>query len=164
MELTKRNETREQREERTIEEIFNPVKCPRCWQFMASATIGHNSRYTGDIAFNTQPGHIPLRARVIAQNDRAFESLNIADRFQRKADSLRHVRVAGDAETKRQALRDFVRSRLEVGMEVDTCHYGRGIVKKINKKTATISNTGMSGTYTIAVDLSFISTLAPATT
>jgi len=45
----------------------------------AEAVIGHNRIYTGDIAFNTQPGHIPLRARVIAQNDRAFESIRKAE-------------------------------------------------------------------------------------
>lgn len=31
--------------------------------------------YLGDHAFNTQPGHIPLRARVIARDDQAHESL-----------------------------------------------------------------------------------------
>lgn len=51
----------------------------------ASAVIEHNRVYTGDIAFNTQPGHIPLRARVIRQNDRAMESLSKAGEMRRRA-------------------------------------------------------------------------------
>src|SRR3990167_7077850 len=44
----------------------------------AERVFDHNSHYTGDIAFNTQPGHIPLRARVIARNKRADENLRVA--------------------------------------------------------------------------------------
>ena len=73
----------------------------------ASAILNHNRIYTDDIAFNTQPGHIPLRARVINQNDRANESLAIAQEFEDKADNLRKVRVAGDARQKRQAKRAY---------------------------------------------------------
>ncbi len=32
-----------------------------------------NEPFRGDIAFNTQPGHIPERARVIARTERAWE-------------------------------------------------------------------------------------------
>ena len=51
----------------------------------AAAVLEHNSTYTSDIAFNTQPGHIPLRARVIRQNDRALESLSKASEMRRRA-------------------------------------------------------------------------------
>lgn len=122
----------------------------------AQATLKHNETYTGDYAFNTQPGHIPLRARVIAQNDKAFESLRTAERFKEKARSLRNVRVAGDAEKVRQAKREAVLSWLKVGMKVHTAIYGQGVVEKINKKTAKIKETGASGTYTVNIDLSFI--------
>lgn len=122
----------------------------------ATAVLEQNRVFTDDIAFNTQPGHIPLRARVIAQNDRAGESLAIAAAFEAKADSLRCVRVAGDAEARRQATREAVRTVLRVGMRVDTGIYGHGIVKRINRKTATIGSTGASGTYRVAVDLSFL--------
>lgn len=44
--------------------------------------------YRGDIAFNTQPGHIPLRARVIARDDRAFESLAKAKSMQSRAGGI----------------------------------------------------------------------------
>ena len=119
----------------------------------ANATLAHNERYTGDIAFNTQPGHIPLRARVIKQNDKAFESLATAERFTEKAARLRHVRVAGDAERKRQRIREQVLTWLKVGASVDTAIYGRCVVKKINKKTAKI--TTRNG-FSVNVDLSWL--------
>jgi len=125
----------------------------------ATATLNHNRTFTDDIAFNTQPGHFPLRARVIKQNDNAYESLEVANRFKEKAENLRHVRVKGDAEKKWQALRDLNLSRIKVGMLVNTGIYGEGIVQKINKKTARISNTGISGTYVVKVDLAFLSPL-----
>lgn len=120
----------------------------------ANATLEHNERYTGDIAFNTQPGHIPLRARVIKQNDRAFESLAVADKFTEKAAGLRHVRVAGDAERKRARLREGVLKWLKVGAAVQTGLYGRGVVLKINRKTAKVSVRGNS--FNINVDLSWL--------
>lgn len=122
----------------------------------AGAILEHNQTYTDDHAFNTQPGRIPIRARVIAQNDRAMESLEIASGFEAKADRVRHVRVAGDAEARRQAQRNAMRAILTVGMRVDTGIYGQGIVERINRKTATIGSTGTSGTYRTTVDLSFL--------
>lgn len=44
----------------------------------AAAVLKSHERYRGDHAFNFQPGHIPERARVIRQADRAFESLDKA--------------------------------------------------------------------------------------
>lgn len=123
----------------------------------AMATLNHNRIYTSDIAFNTQPGHIPLRARVIKQNDRAYESLGIAKHLNEKAESLRHVRVKGDAEKRWQGLRDLNLVRFKVGDKVNTGIYGKGTILKINKKTAKIGNTGTSGTFTVNVDLAFLS-------
>lgn len=122
----------------------------------AHATLNNNRRFTRDIAFCTQPRHIPFRARIIKQDDRAHESLSVAAGFSEKADRLRHVRVAGDTERRRQAVRDAMKGRLTIGMKVNTGIYGTGIVKRINKKTATIGETGSSGTYTVNVDLSFL--------
>jgi len=122
----------------------------------AEAVLKQNSTYTEDIAFLTQPGRIPIRDRIYAQNNRACENIATAKRFEEKARSLRRIRVVGDAERQRQTLRDAIRTRLRVGMAVDTCFYGRGVVEKINRKTATIGSTGRSGTYRTTVDLSFI--------
>ena len=44
--------------------------------------------YRGDIAFNTQPGHIPERARVIRAQDKAHEHSEMAAHHEAKADGL----------------------------------------------------------------------------
>lgn len=105
----------------------------------ANSTLDYNRKhYTGDIAFNTQPGHIPIRAKVIAQNDKAYESLNIAKKMEEKADSLRHVRVKGDAERHYQAIADKVDTLVTVGSRIfDSC-FREGTILKVNKKTYTI--------------------------
>lgn len=51
----------------------------------AAAVFEANRPFTSDHAFNTQPGHIPLRARIIKQEDRAFESLQKAERMAERA-------------------------------------------------------------------------------
>ncbi len=123
----------------------------------ANATLSHiQEHYRGDIAFNTQPGHIPFRARIVAQEDRAYQSLNKAAQMRKKAESLRTVRVAGDKEKAREEKREAVRAWIHPGMRVDTSMYGSGTVAKVNRKTATIENTGSSGTYRVNVDLSWL--------
>ena len=122
----------------------------------AKAVIEHNRHYTDDHAFNTQPGHIPLRARVIVQNDKAYASIRKAEQMLQKAERLRNPPIKGEKEVSRQAQREYIREQLIVGQQVETALYGNGIVKRINKKTATISHTGVSGTAIFAVDLSFI--------
>lgn len=54
----------------------------------ATALLKRNEPFRGDIAFNTQPGHIPERARVIAREDRAFEHREMATHHEAKADGL----------------------------------------------------------------------------
>jgi len=128
----------------------------------AAALDKLNAPFRGDIAFNTQPGHIPERARVIKRTEKIWEHTSTANRMSARADALRSgVRVAGDAERKRQAQRDKIRSLLQVGMQVDTVIFGIGTVKKINKKTATIESCGTSKDYTTTVDLSFLRLLSP---
>ncbi len=51
----------------------------------AAQTLQSLERYTGDYAFNTQPGSFPLRRRVIRQEDRAFESLRKAQGMRSRA-------------------------------------------------------------------------------
>lgn len=54
----------------------------------AAAVFKAHEVYVGDHAFNFQPGHIPERARVIAREDRAHESLQVAAHHRAKADGL----------------------------------------------------------------------------
>lgn len=57
-------------------------------QERAAAVLASHEVYRGDVAFNTQPGHIPERARVIAQADRAYESLRKAENMDRRATGI----------------------------------------------------------------------------
>lgn len=54
-------------------------------QEKAQALLAQDAHYRGDIAFNTQPGRIPERARVIARTERAFESMAKAGEMQARA-------------------------------------------------------------------------------
>jgi hypothetical protein len=125
---------------------------------VANATLKHNrDHYTGDIAFCTQPGHIPLRARVIRQDDKARESLNVAHGMRDKAARLSGgVRVKGDAARRDQAKRDAIRPLLEIGMKVSSGILGTGLIERINKKTARVGHCGRSGTYSGNIDLAWL--------
>jgi hypothetical protein len=61
----------------------------------AAAVFKAGEPFRGDIAFNTQPGHIPFRARLIAREDRAHQSLAKAGDMDRRADEIE--RQAGNA-------------------------------------------------------------------
>jgi hypothetical protein len=54
----------------------------------AAATFKAGEPFRGDIAFNTQPGHIPFRARLIAREDRAFASLKKAHGMESRAGGI----------------------------------------------------------------------------
>ena len=54
----------------------------------ANQVLKSGEKYRGDYAFNTQPGHIPERARLIASQDRAFESLKKAEGMEARADGI----------------------------------------------------------------------------
>lgn len=112
----------------------------------ATAVLDHDrEHYRGDIAFNTQPGHIPLRARVIARGDRAHESLQKAAGMQDRADRLRRgVRVKGDAERRHNAEREYKRERLEAGMVVESVFTGSVEIVRVNRKTARVKG-GVGG-------------------
>ena len=54
----------------------------------AAAVFKAGEPFTSDIAFNTQPGHIPFRAALIAREDRAHESLAKAGSMRSRADGI----------------------------------------------------------------------------
>lgn len=122
----------------------------------ASALMQRNEPYRGDIAFNTQPGHIPERARVIARTEKAWEHSSIANEFEQKAESLRHVQVAGDAERRRQAKRDSVDAWVKPGIMVNTVVFGVCEVLKVNTKTVKVK--GRFGNFN--VEKSFLEKVA----
>jgi phage shock protein A len=54
----------------------------------AAAVFKAGEPFTSDNAFNTQPGHIPFRAKLIAREDRAHESLGKAASMRSRADGI----------------------------------------------------------------------------
>ena len=54
----------------------------------AAAVFKAGEPFRGDTAFNTQPGHIPFRAKLIAREDRAHESLAKAGSMRSRADGI----------------------------------------------------------------------------
>lgn len=56
----------------------------------AGALLKRNEPFRGDIAFNTQPGHIPERARVIKREDQAAEHHEKASHHRGVAATLEH--------------------------------------------------------------------------
>jgi DNA repair exonuclease SbcCD ATPase subunit len=56
----------------------------------AAAVFKAGEPFRGDTAFNTQPGHIPFRARLIAREARAHESLTKAREMASKAAEIDH--------------------------------------------------------------------------
>ena len=131
--------------ERQADAIDKSLKPYKDWNFITQPVlVGHHS----------EGRHRNLLKRIHGKMDKEMELR------QKAKEHLNHVgaqaRVKGDAETARQERRDAIKTRIAVGMAVDTAIYGKGIVKKINKKTATISNCGCSGNFETTVDLSFI--------
>ena len=104
----------------------------------ATAQLSSHPEIRHDWAFITQPGRIPFRDRMNQSDAKAFESLKIADGMRTKAQSLRTVRVAGDAERKREARREKIRPLLSKGLRVDSPLWGTGTITRINKKTVTM--------------------------
>ncbi len=101
----------------------------------AEASLNSHPSIRHDWAFITQPGHIPFRARMIEADKRAFESLEVAEGMRRKAESLRSVRVAGDAERRRQRERDLMDKLIEKGDQVSDCVFGIGQVIGVYSKS-----------------------------
>ena len=107
-----------------------------------------------DWAFITQPGHIPFIARMNKADDRAHESLNVAQGFRERADSLRHVQVKGDAERRHQAVRDQNDQLIEKGSRVFDVVFGSGVVVGVFKNSYRIKWNRSGNTW--ARDKSFV--------
>jgi len=113
-----------------------------------------------DWAFITQPGHIPARARMIAADDRAIESLKVAEGMRHKAESLRHVRVAGDAERKREKVRAALDTMIGKGSQVYDAVFGLGTVVGVYPKSYRIRFDRLD--RAISRDKSYVRPIAPS--
>ena len=119
----------------------------------ATAQLNSHPSIRHDWAFITQPGRIPFRERMNRSDDRAMESLNMAKGMRNKADSLRHVKVAGDAERKRQAIREALDKIIGKGCRVADAVFGTGEVISVHKKSYRIK---FDRGFTYARDKSFV--------
>ena len=90
-----------------------------------------------DIAFITQPGHIPMRARIIRQHDKVLRLREEAKRLLEKAENIRIYgsRIKGDAERAREEKREKLDQEVQIGSRVFCPLYGWGEVLKIFKKS-----------------------------
>lgn len=57
-------------------------------------------KFSQDIAFMTQPGHIPFRERIIRQYERSWEESNKAQHFKGEAGRLREVADRGELQNR----------------------------------------------------------------
>ena len=106
----------------------------------ADAKMSGFNSMRGDIAFLTQPGHIPARERMMRSYDKGIELKEEAKEAERRADGIMYykTRVKGDTERERQAKREENDRLIQVGDTVECPLHGRGKILKINKKTYTI--------------------------
>lgn len=111
----------------------------------AEAALNSYPEIRHDWAFITQPGRIPFRDRMNRADARAVESLKVAEGMRERAASLRHVRVAGDAERKREARRELLRPLLKVGQRISTPMWGTGTIIKINRLTVKMAIDRLGG-------------------
>jgi hypothetical protein len=88
-----------------------------------------------------------------AADNRAFESLEMAQEMRRKAEALRNVRVKGDAERNRQAVRDKMDSLIIKGSRVHDFCFGAGEVLRVNSKSYTVK---FDRGFTYARDKSYV--------
>lgn len=77
--------TRRERLERKVE---RRLEWAQGHEQKAESLHRSNDRYRGDVAFNTQPGHIPERARAIRRTEKAFEHSRTAKYHTGKAAGL----------------------------------------------------------------------------
>jgi len=122
----------------------------------AEAQLNSYPSIRHDWAFITQPGHIPLRARMNKTDHRAMESLQVANAMRQKAENIRQVRVAGDAERKRQEAREEMDQKVKKGSRVFDVIAGEGTVVGVYKKSYRIA---FDRGFTWARDKSYVRSL-----
>jgi hypothetical protein len=107
-----------------------------------------------DMQFWTQPGMLRTKRKLRDRMDRGTRLEIHAQELREKADRIQNsVRVAGDAERKRQAVREQRDQQISVGSQVEDLCFGVGQVVRINKKTYSI-RFGSGSAY--ARDKSFV--------
>ena len=132
---TEPEEIREYRQEAADKRADKYEEWAHKREVKAHAQLNSYPEIRHDWAFITQPGHIPFRARMNEADNRAFHSLNKAEWMRQKADRLRSVRVAGDAERIREAKRQALDTVISKGSRVFDWCFGEGTVIGVYKKS-----------------------------
>jgi hypothetical protein len=127
----------------------------------AEAALNSFPSMRHDWAFITQPGHIPARARMNAADDRALESLKVAEGMRSRAEGIRNVRVAGDAERKREKIRAALDTMIGKGSQVHDAVFGLGTVVGVYPKSYRIRFDRLD--RAIARDKAYVRPIKPIT-
>lgn len=94
---------------------------------------------TTDMQFWTQPGMLNTKRKLRDRMDRGTRLEMHAQDLNEKADRIASsVRVAGDAERKREEKRVVLDTLIQVGSQVQDFAFGVGEVVRVNKKTYSI--------------------------
>jgi hypothetical protein len=104
-----------------------------------------NEPHTRDWAFITQPGHIPVRARIIAQEDRAHQSVAKAREMARRADGIEAAADRAIYNDDPDAV-DRLRERI-AALEAE-----RDMLKRYNASARKAAKTGGVGDTTLLDD------------
>ena len=110
-----------------------------------------------DWAWVSQPGHIPGRDKIINRYDKVYELLREARQARDRAESVQKVRVAGDAERKRERIRQAMDQRVQKGSRVYDFCFGNGTIVSVHKKSYRIKFDGSGSTW--ARDKSYVRAL-----
>ncbi len=96
--------------------------------------------FRGDIAFSTQPGHIPARAAWLRQEEKRMNLTAELEHYENKAEAIKsnQYHIKGDAERERQKVRDENDKIMGKGSHVNTGIYGTATIMKVNHKTYTV--------------------------
>jgi len=110
-----------------------------------------------DFAWVSQPGHIPGRDKILNRYDKGHELLREASAVRERAENVQKVRVAGDAERKRDRIREAMDQRVQKGSRVYDFCFGNGIIVSVHKKSYRIKFDQSGSTW--ARDKSYVRAL-----
>lgn len=108
----------------------------------AAALIKQDAHYRGDHAFNTQPGHIPERARANRRAERAWEHTKAAEHHAYKANALASA-------LDRQIFSDDSDAPERLRERIEELSAKRDRIKAYNRSCAARSRAGKMGDSTL---------------
>ncbi len=115
------------------------------------------------IGHHSEKRHRNLRERLGNTIRRGFEADHEARKIREYAATPPKARIAGDAENRRQALRDKLDTLLGVGSRVHDVVFGHGTIRRVHKKSYTVefdTSRAGPGTFTCSRDKSFFRPVA----